>query len=266
MRKFVLIILMLSIILMTSCVKAPTNSQNITEQNNDINAWEKAFRDFLSSGINSDNGFMASEIWLSDLNFDNQPELAVLHDSGGSLGAFINFYSYIGNEVKHIITYNADARMYLDNESNRLFIYKEIIAFMGNERMLYGYLKEIISKDGIPTVNDILSVELNYDAEDFEEKAEKANTENEDAILSNEDLIIAKAYDNGTERQISGNEYIKIRNQYINPNKEYIDYAENANHVNLSQYDDLIMQSDYVEKILPTKDELDSLFKLWKDK
>ena len=280
MKKLLLIVkalsifIMLTILLASSCVDEKITvsfSQDEIETQLMISSWEDAYRNFLFSGAINESDFLPKEILLIDLNFDSQPELAILHDSNGSLGSYYLFYYYDGFEVKNIINNEneafrctSNAQIYFEIEKEQLIVYKEMSGFLGNHELTYGYVREIIDKKGIPFVNNIIRVKqndtLNYN--DMLEKVLNANKENEAAVLANEELIIAEEYHGGIWHQIEGKEYIEQRNQLFDPDRQYVNYLDKAFRVTLSDFYEKI----YDGEVIPYQDEVDYLFLLWDNK
>jgi hypothetical protein len=247
------------------------SGDNVDNSTSAIKNWEQAYRKFMLSDMNKETpfGFPPSELRLIDLNFDGQPELTVVHNSGGSMGAVMYFYYYDGVGVKSILTNTGeiagsttDAALYFDTENKHSFLYKRILGFEGNTGLQYGYLSAFTTVDGIPFLNETLRVSANWQTDNYSEKAAEANTENEDTILLTEDLIVAEEFNGDEWRQITEKEYIDKRNALIIPGREYTDYMKQADSVKLSQFDALTAPVAE-DVVIPTEDEMNLLFSLW---
>ena len=67
-------------------------------------AYVKAYMDFLlHADIDQGHDFPIRGYYLFDLNFDDIPELGVLHDSWGSMGGYFTYYYFDGNGITAVL-------------------------------------------------------------------------------------------------------------------------------------------------------------------
>ena len=133
----------------------------------------KAYAEFLlhsDTNMEEDPGFPIFGYYLIDLNFDRIPELGVYRDSGGSLGGYLNFYSFDGKKVAPVLEDGGEqarssthTKILADKKNQKVYLFKEMYLLQGNSNGLNGYVKEIKSRNGVPHVCNIITLDVDHD-------------------------------------------------------------------------------------------------------
>lgn len=200
-------------------------------------AYVKAYTEFLLyADIDQGHDFPIRGYYLFDLNFDNIPELAISHDSGGSMGGYFTYYYFDGKEIKEILNEGEPARVsnytqvLADFEQKKVYLLKEMYLLRGNQNGTYGYVSEIKSQGQCPYIYDILDLEVDEDR-DLSSYCETEH-ECEDEFLSDldlEDCLITRYYDVGKKWvEISSKEYLKKKRKLIPKKNSFVDLREES--------------------------------------
>ena len=223
-------------------------SQEETELRHDDKAsYEKAYTEFLlNANIDEEHDFPIRGYYLLDLNFDDIPELGILHDSYGSMGGYFTFYYFDGDGIKAVLDDKGEqarvsnyTQILADIEKKKVYLLKEMYLLQGNDNGTYGYIKEIKSEGQAPCVYDILSLEVNQESDlgiHF-----GTQYEGEDDFLSDpelEDCLITKRYSEKEWIDISLSEYLKQKRNLIPEENSFVDLREGDLNYLGANYDD----------------------------
>lgn len=264
--------ILLCLLLIYGYYEIPSSDQTIL-LSNEKQEYVKRYTDFLlKTDIDAGNDFPIRGYYLFDLNFDNIPELGVLHDSGGSLGGYFTYYRFDGNEIVAVLTdKNEPARIssytqiLADSENEKVYLLKEMYLLQGNPNGTYGYIREIINPNGIPCVYDILSLEVDQESnleKHYEKSYECENDYLSDAEL--DDCLITQYYFKGKWNEISSDEYLKLKKEFISEENAFIDLRDIDVYILLcGSTDELIDVNGQYKNIQITEEEIDILFLKW---
>ena len=232
----------------------------------EIPAYVKAYTEFLLyADIDQGHDFPIRGYYLFDLNFDNIPELGILHDSWGSMGGYFTYYYFDGNEIKAVLNDRGEparvsnyTQVLADFGQKRVYLLKEMYLLQGNENGTYGYVREIKSEDQVPCVYDILSLEVDQGS-DLSSHFE-TQYKGEDSFLSDldlEDCLITQHYMGKEWIDISSDEYLKLKRELIPEENSFVDVREGdlnylgANYDNNGDllYTDVRMEKEEIEQL-----------------
>lgn len=210
-------------------------------------AYVKAYTDFLLyENIDQGHDFPIRGYYLFDLNFDNIPELGILHDSWGSMGGYFTFYCFDGNSVTAVLNDRGDparvsnyTQVLADFEQKKVYLLKEMYLLQGNDNGTYGYLREIKSEGQVPCVYDILNLEVDQGSDLKSHFG--TQYEGEDDFLSDpalEDCLITQRYLEKVWIDISSNEYLKQKRELIPQENSFVDLREGDLHYLGANYDE----------------------------
>ncbi len=223
-------------------------NQEETELPDDENpAYVKAYTKFLlSDDIDQGHDFPIRGYYLFDLNFDDIPELGVLHDSWGSMGGYFTYYYFDGNEITEILNDRDEparasnyTQVLADSEQKKVYLLKEMYLLQGNENGTYGYIREIKSEDQVPCVYDILDLEVDQES-DLQSHFE-TQYEGEDDFLSDpelEDCLITRRYMEKEWTDILSSEYLELKRELIPEENSFVDLREGDLNYLGANYDD----------------------------
>ncbi|MCM1253632.1 MAG: hypothetical protein NC321_12490 [Clostridium sp.] len=207
----------------------------------DAPAYVKAYAKFLLyEDIDPDSLYTIRGYYLFDMNFDNIPELGVLHDSWGSAGGYFTLYYYDGNGISKILDERGEpeqisnyTQILVDDEQKKAYLLKEMYLLSGNENGTYGYVREIKSDGNIPCVYDILKLDVDQeaankliDAELADDAGDFVQHENEDEYLQDavlEDCLLTQRYSGKEWVPVSSKEYLELKRQLIPEENSFVD-------------------------------------------
>lgn len=118
-----------------------TSDEEAEPANDDMPAYVKAYMEFLLyEDIDNGHDFPIRGYYLFDLNFDDVPELGVLHDSWGSMGGYFTFYYFDGNGIARILNDRGEpvqvsnyTQILADFEQKKVYLLKEMYLLQGND-------------------------------------------------------------------------------------------------------------------------------------
>lgn len=290
MKKLLLFLFMI-IFLCSSCSLQKQSTQLTSKSSVSIKASSKtlntnkiryvdAYTKFLLNSDNykgDDDAFPVFGFYLIDMNFDKTPELAVLHDSGGSMGGYFQYFQFDGKQIVPILDVDG-SKVYcsnythalIDNKNKKIYFLKEMYHLQGNENGSNGYVRKIITQNGIPVFQDILDLEVNQDIDI--EKYDTTNDSSENDFLNNVKLkgcLITKYNSNGTWKKISTKEYLRLKQKYLGDMNNYADLYEVGVHYYFfdseSQFFDYYFSDDCSTVPIKqmTRVSIDFLFSKW---
>lgn len=240
----------------------------------DIPEYVKAYTEFLLyDDMDSDSGFPIRGYYLFDLNFDDIPELGVLHDSWGSMGGYFTLYYYDGNGISRILNDRGEpvqisnyTQILADYEQKKVYLLKEMYLLVGNENGTYGYVREIKSEDQVPCVYDILNLYVDQESamELIFEGDYENQYENEDGFLLDSELeecLITQRYLEKEWIDISSSEYLKQKRELIPEDNSFVDVRRNEDlqYLGEANFDD----EGYLIDVKMEKEEIEQLFRLF---
>ncbi|MDE7285043.1 MAG: hypothetical protein K2N85_15890 [Lachnospiraceae bacterium] len=240
----------------------------------DMPEYVKAYMEFLLyDDMDSDSDFPIRGYYLFDLNFDDIPELGILHDSWGSMGGYFTLYYYDGNGISRILNDRGEpvqisnyTQILADYEQKKVYLLKEMYLLVGNENGTYGYVREIRSAGQVPCVYDILN--LYVDQKIAMERIREGNYgnqhENEDGFLLDSELeecLAAQRYSGEEWLPISTSEYWKLKRELIPEDNSFVDVRRNEDlkYLGEANYDD----DGYLLDVKMEKEEIEQLFRLF---
>lgn len=237
----------------------------------DMPAYVEAYTEFLlKEDIDSDSAFPIRGYYLFDLNFDDIPELGVLHDSWGSMGGYFTLYYYDGNGISRILNDRGEpvqisnyTQILADYEQKKVYLLKEMYLLVGNENGTYGYVREIKSEGQVPCVYDILNLEVDQEKamERLFTDASGMQHENEDGFLLDsklEEYLITQRYSEEEWIPISSTEYWKLKRKLIPEENSFVDVRlnEGLNYLGGPDFD----EDGFFVDVGMEKDEIVELF------
>lgn len=229
-------------------------------------AYVDVYTEFLLHGnLDSDEVFPVRGYYLMDLNFDNIPELGILHDSYGSMGGYFTYYYFDGNEIKRVLNDKGEqarassyTQVLADFEYKKIYLLKEMYLLSGNVNGTYGYVREIKSKGQVPCVYDILNLEVDQESDLMSHSG--SQHKNEDEFLSDPELdecLITQRYMENEWVDISSEEYriqkrklIPEENSFVELRKLGFDYhGINCDDEGNMLYTDVRMEKEEIDKL-----------------
>ncbi len=226
----------------------------------------KAYTEFLLyADIDQGHDFPIRGYYLFDLNFDNIPELGILHDSWGTMGGYFTYYYFDGNKVTEVLNDKGEpasasnyTQLLADFEKKKVYLLKEMYLLRGNENGTYGYVREIKSPGQVPCVYDILNLKVNQESDLRNHFG--TQYECEDEFLMDSDLegcLITQRYTGKKWISISSAEYLKQKRELIPEENSFVDLREGdchylgTNHDNNEDllYTDVRMEEEEIEKL-----------------
>ena len=206
----------------------------------DTPAYVKAYTEFLLyEDIDPDSLFPIRGYYLFDLNFDDIPELGVLHHSWGSAGGYFTLYYYDGDGISRILNDRGEpvqisnyTEILADYEQKKVYLLKEMFLLVGNENGTYGYEREIKSEGQVPCVYDILKLDVDQEKamERLFADASGMQHENEDGFLLDSELeeyLITQRYSEEEWIPISSSEYLELKRELIPEENSFVDVRLN---------------------------------------
>ncbi len=206
----------------------------------DMPEYVKVYTEFLLYGdLDSDSGFPIRGYYLFDLNFDDIPELGILHDSLGSMGGYFTLYYYDGNGISRILNDRGEpvqisnyTQILADDEQQKVWLLKEMWLLMGNDNGTYGYVSEIRSEGQVPCVYDILNlyVDQGSAADRIRAGNHGSDHDNEDGYLLDDELaecLVAQYCPDGEWNPISTSEYWELKRDLIPEENSFVDLRLN---------------------------------------
>lgn len=245
------------------------SSKEETEiRNNESPAYVKAYTDFLlRENIDEGYDFPIRGYYLFDLNFDEIPELGILHDSWGSMGGYFTCYYFDGNGITAVLNDRGEpvqisnyTQILADYQRKKVYLLKEMYLLQGNENGTYGYVREIKSEGQVPCVYDILNLEVDQQSD----LRSHFGTQyaGEDAFLlapELEDCLITQRYSGDGWVTISSSEYLKQKRELIPEENSFVDLRDGDLNYLGANYDDNggLLYTDVKMK----KEEVEELFR-----
>lgn len=185
----------------------------------------------LYANMDPDSVFPIRGYYLMDLNFDDIPELGILHDSWGSMGGYFTYYYFDGNEIRMILDERGEqarvsnyTQVLADFEQKKLYLLKEMYLLQGNSNGTYGYVREIKSQGQVPYVCDILNLEVDQESDLMSHFGHQYKSEDE--FLSDPELdacLITQYYFEKEWIDISSEEYLKRKRELIPEENSLVD-------------------------------------------
>lgn len=265
---------LLSGVLCLFLVSCQTAVQDNSNWDDDVPEYVKAYTEFLLYGdIDPDSDFPIRGYYLFDLNFDDIPELGVLHDSWGSMGGYFTLYYYDGNGISRIVNDRGEpvqisdyTQILADYEQKKVYLLKEMYLLVGNDNGTYGYVREIKSEGQVPCVYDILNLYVDREsARELIFESDYGNQhENEDGFLLDSELeecLITQCYLEKKWIDISSSEYLKQKRELIPEDNSFVDlrWNEDLQYLGEANYDD----DGYLKDVKMEKEEIEQLFRLF---
>ena len=218
---------------------------------------------------NTDRGhdFPIRGYYLFDLNFDDIPELGILHDSWGSMGGYFTIYYFDGKDVTAVLNDRGEpagisnyTQILADFEQKKVYFLKEMYLLVGNNNGTYGYVREVKSEDGVPCVYDILNLEVDWESDmgSLIEISLGKDYIGEDTFLSDpelEDYLITQCYEGKEWMDISLSEYLRQKRELIPEENSFVDLRDldmNYLGVNYDEdgfYTDVRMEKEEIEQL-----------------
>lgn len=212
-----------------------------------------------------------SDFLPNNLNFDDIPELGVLHHSWGSAGGYFTLYYYDGNGISRILNDRGEpaqisnyTEILTDYEQKKVYLLKEMYLLVGNENGTYGYVREIGSEGQVPCVYDI--VKLDVDREKAVERlftdASGMQHENEDGFLLDSELeeyLITQRYSEEEWIPISSSEYLELKRKLIPEENSFVDVRlnEDLQYLGEAEFD----EDGFLMDVKMEKEEIVELFR-----
>ena len=237
----------------------------------DTPAYVKAYTEFLLyEDIDPDSFFPIRGYYLFDINFDDIPELGVLHDSWGSAGGYFTLYYYDGNGISRILNDGGEpvqisnyTEILADYEQKKVYLLKEMYLLVGNENGTYGYVREIKSEGQVPCVYDILKLDVDQEKamERIFADASGMQHENEDEFLLDSELeeyLITQRYSEEEWIPISSSEYLELKRELIPVGNSFVDvrFNEDLNYLGGPNSD----EDGFLVDVKMEKEEIVELF------
>lgn len=231
-------------------------------------AYIKAYTEFLlEETIDQGHDFPIRGYYLFDLNFDNIPELGILHDSWGSMGGYFTYYYFDGKGITAILNDRGEpvqvsnyTQILADYEQKKVYLLKEMYLLQGNDNGTYGYIREVKSEGQVPCVYDILNLEVDQTS-DLSSHFETQYID-EDDFLSDpglEDCLITQRYSEKEWIDISSSEYLEQKRELIPKENSFVDLREGDLKYLGANYDEngCLLYTD----VRMGKEEIEQLFR-----
>lgn len=235
--------------------------------NDEEPAYVKAYTEFLLyAEIDQGHEFPIRGYYLLDLNFDDIPELGVLHDSWGSMGGYFTYYYFDGNKITAILNERGEpartsnyTQVLADFDHKKIYLLKEMYLLRGNTNGTYGYVREIRNDGQIPCVYDILNLEVDY-GNDIS-ILPLIQHDCEDEFLTDPDLegyLLTQYYTGQEWAAISRDEYLKRKRELIPAENSFVDLRKEELRYLGANYDEdgLLLYTD----VRMEKEEIEQLF------
>ena len=216
---------------------AQRNSELLLDE---MPAYVKEYTEFLLyEDIDPDSLFPIRGYYLFDLNFDDIPELGVLHHSWGSAGGYFTLYYYDGDGISRLLNDRGEpvqisnyTEILADYEQKKVYLLKEMFLLVGNENGTYGYVREIKSEGQVPCVYDILKLDVDQEKamERLFADASGMQHEDEDGFLLDSELeeyLITQRYSEEEWIPISSSEYLELKRELIPEENSFVDVRLN---------------------------------------
>ncbi len=265
MRKSLRYIVILTLLFCSACYSELNKKEELEIGLINLKTYDVAYKEFVLQYITeeTDLGYPIRGIVLLDLNFDGIPELALLHDSGGSMGGYYEYYYYDAEKtdsVQYLMTKSIYVTPLADLETKNVYMFREMYLLVGNFNGYYGSLDQITSFNGKPVLNEILNLEV----DDTKVPEQTRVHYGEDDCLSDYDLevcIETTNFQDGVWNSISFDKYIEIKRKFVPKENDY---------VNLFCFDEELyilkpMYDVLEEKIEISEKEIIELFDKWKE-
>ncbi|MBD5454043.1 MAG: hypothetical protein HDR30_07005 [Lachnospiraceae bacterium] len=249
----------------------PAIQDNFETSSDEMPAYVKAYTEFLLyEDIDPDSLFPIRGYYLFDINFDDIPELGILHDSWGSAGGYFTLYYYDGNEISRILNDRGEpvqisnyTEILADYEQKKVYLLKEMYLLVGNENGTYGYVREIKSEGQVPYVYDILKSDVDQEKamERIFADASGMQHENEDEFLLDSELeeyLITQRYSEEEWIPISSSEYLELKRELIPVGNSFVDvrFNEDLNYLGGPNSD----EDGFLVDVKMEKEEIVELF------
>ncbi|MBD5457172.1 MAG: hypothetical protein HDR27_01200 [Lachnospiraceae bacterium] len=271
MKKSIYLLGGLLCLFFTACNASGQSSSDeilIEETMQEKPAYVEAYTAFLLDE-NTDRGhdFPIRGYYLFDLNFDDIPELGILHDSWGSMGGYFTIYYFDGKDVTAVLNDRGEpagisnyTQILADFEQKKVYFLKEMYLLVGNNNGTYGYVREVKSEDGVPCVYDILNLEVDWESDmgSLIEISLGKDYIGEDTFLSDpelEDYLITQCYEGKEWMDISLSEYLRQKRELIPEENSFVDLRDldmNYLGVNYDEdgfYTDVRMEKEEIEQL-----------------
>ena len=221
--------------------------------------------------------FVFTHALLMDINFDDIPELAILHDSDGSMGAYLKYYTFDGEKIIRIQKDNEPsklsvyARPLVNFENSEIFFVQRLYLISGNDNGKLSRTIKVKEKDNIPFLETYL--ELTVDDGKVYKDGSMKNFENhhayeDDFLLDSEydDYLIKKEFINSEWVEITSREYLNKKRELIPRDDDFTDFF-NFDIMTNNIYGDDLWEYYYRNRTEPknfTSDDAELLFVKWK--
>lgn len=254
--------------------ETPVSAVQPTESDTEPLSYFDAYREFLlHTDIDQGHDFPIWGYYLFDLDFDGIPELGVLHDSGGSMGGYFTFYGYDGKEIipavldaeNNPVQISNYTQILADNEAGKVYFLKEMYLLRGNENGTYGYVDEVVSRNGVLHINQLLRLQVDQtlDLDAYLENDHYC----EDDFLSDEilsDCFITEYCSEGKWKEILPKTYLEKKRELIPKENSFLDVRDTDAYVLLceSVYELLDDDLEFHNRQM-TEAEINTLFEKW---
>ena len=112
--------------------------------------------------------------------------------------AMVSLYTAVLNERGEPVRTSNYVQILADVDSEKVYFLKEMYLLQGNENGTYGYVREVVKRDGIPCVYDVLRLEVDAGS-DLEKHFGKAYDSEDDYLLDDDldECLITQRYSRG---------------------------------------------------------------------
>lgn len=237
----------------------------------EVPSYVRAYTEFLLSEntdpADYEEDFPIRGYYLFDVNFDNIPELGILHDSWGSMGGYFTLYCFDENKITAVsydngkpLRFSNYTQVLADFEQKKCYLLKEMYLLQGNGNGTYGYMREIKNDGQVPYVYNILNLEV--DAESDLMSHFGTHYDDEDGFLSDpelDDCLITQHYIGNQWIDISSKEYLKQKRALIPAENSFVDLRNlDLNYLGANYDEDgTLLYTD----VRMEKNEIDKLFR-----
>lgn len=265
----------------------PASIQDIFMQDNfailsaeeDVELWDdapayvKAYAKFLLyEDIDPDSLYPIRGYYLFDINFDDIPELGILHDSWGSAGGYFTLYYYDGNGISRILDERGEpeqisnyTQILVDDKQKKVYLLKEMYLLSGNMNGMYGYVREIKSDENVPCVYDILKLDVDQEAANkLIYAGDSVRHENEDEYLQDarlEECLLTQRYLGKEWVPVSSEEYLELKRKLIPKENSFVDVRRNDLEYLGANFDEDWLPMD----VRMEKEEIAELFRRYEE-